>query len=71
MIFMRFEVGTIIGPIGVCVASVWILAVSAAAAAKVQSKVACGRGILEDTFGGGELAGEREGIVSAKCSDCE
>ena len=68
MTSLRFAVGTIIGPIGVRVASELI---SAAAAATVQSKVGCGSGILEDSFGGGEMAGERVGIVSAKCSDCE
>jgi len=54
----RFAVGTIIGPIGVHVASELIIAVSAAAAAKVQSKVGCGFEILEDTFRGSEMAGE-------------
>jgi len=68
---MGFAVGTIIGPIGVRVASELIIAVSAAAAAKVQSKVGCGFEILEDSLGGGEMAGERTGIVSAKRSDCE
>jgi hypothetical protein len=69
---LRFAVGTIIGPIRVHVASEFIIAVSAAAAAaKVQSKVGCGFEILKDSFGGGEMAGEREGIVSAKCSNCE
>jgi len=64
-------IGTIIGPIGVRVASELTVAVSAAAAAKVQSKVGCGFEILEDSSGGGEMAGERAAIVSAKCSDCE
>jgi hypothetical protein len=68
---LRYAVGTIIGAIGVCVASKLIIAVSAAAAAKVQSKVGCGFEILEDSFGGGEMSGERAGIVLAKCSDCE
>jgi len=71
MTSLRFAVGTIIGPIGVHVASELIIAVSAAPAAKVQSKVGCGFEILEDSFGGGEMAGERAGTVSAKCSDCE
>ena len=67
----RFAVSTIIGPIGVHVASELIIAVSAAAAAEVQSKVGCGFEILEDSFGGGEMAGERAGIVSGKCSNCK
>jgi len=71
MTSLRFAVGTIIGPIGVRVASEWIIAVSAAAAAKMQSKVGCEFEILEDSFGGGEMAGETAGIVSAECSDCE
>jgi hypothetical protein len=73
MTSLRFAVGTIIGPIRVHIASELIIAVSATAAtaAKVQSKVACGFGILEDCFGGGGMAGERAGIVSAKCSDCD
>jgi len=71
MTSVRFAVGTIIGPIGICVASELIIAVSAAAAAKVQSKVGCGFEILEDSSGGGEMAGERAGNVSAKCSDWE
>ena len=68
MTSLRFAVGSIIGPIGVRVASELI---SAAAAAKVQSKVGCGFEILEDSFGGGEMAGKRAGIVSAKRSDWE
>jgi len=71
MASLRFAVGTITGPIGVRVASELIIAVSAAAAANVQSKVGCGFEILEDSFGGGEMAGEWAGIVLAKCSDCE
>jgi hypothetical protein len=67
---LRFAVGTIIGPIRVSVASEWIIAASAAAA-KMQSKVGGGFEILENSFGGGEMAGERTGIVSAKCSDCK
>ena len=70
MTSLRFAVGTIIGPIRVRVASELIIAVSAAAA-EVQSKVGCGLEILKDSFGGGEMAGERAGIVSAKCNDCE
>jgi len=71
MTTLRFAVGTIIGPIRVCVASELIIAVSAAAAAKMQSKVYCGFEILENSFSGGEMAGDRAGILSAKCSDCE
>jgi hypothetical protein len=41
------------------------------AAAKVMLKVGCGCEMLKDSFGGGEMAGERAGILSAKCSDCE
>jgi hypothetical protein len=59
MTFLRYTVGTIIGPIGVHVASELIIAVSAAAAAKVQSKVGCGFEILEDSFRGSVMAGER------------
>jgi len=59
MTSLRFAVATIIGPIGVSVASELIVAVSAAAAAKVQLKVGCGFKILEDSFGGGEMSGER------------
>jgi len=44
---LRFAVATIIGPIGIRVACELIIAVSAAAAAKVQSKVGCGFEILE------------------------
>jgi hypothetical protein len=43
----------------------------AASAAEMESKVGGGFEILQNTFGGGEMAGERTGIVSAKCSDCE
>jgi len=71
MTSLGFAVSTIIGPIGVRVASELIVTVSAAAAAKVQLKVACGFEILEDSFGNGEMAGEWVGIVSARCSDCE
>jgi len=72
MTSLRFAVGTIIGPIGVHVASELIIAVSAAAAAgNVQSKVGCEFEILKDSFGGGEMASERTGIISAKCSDWE
>ena len=68
---LRFAVGTIIGPIGVRVASELIIAVSAAAAANMQSDVGCGFGIQKNTFGRGEVAGEQAEIVSAKCSECE
>jgi hypothetical protein len=60
-----------IGPIGVRVSSKLLAAVSAAAAATVQSNVGCGFEILEDSLGGGEMAGERAGFVSAKGSNCE
>jgi len=68
MTTLRFAVGTIIGPIRVCVASELIIAASPAA--KVQSKVGGGFEILENSFGGGEMAREMTGIVSAKCSHC-
>jgi len=71
MTSMRFAVSTVIGPIGVRVATELIVAVSAATAANVQSKVGCGFGIPEDYFGGGETTGERAGIVSAKCRECK
>jgi hypothetical protein len=71
MTSLRLAVGTIIDPSGVRLASELIIAVSAAAAAKVQSKVGCGFEILEDCFGGGEMAAERAENVLAKCSDCE
>jgi len=71
MTSMRFVIGTINGPIGVRVARELIVAVSAAAAVKVQSKVGCGFEILEDSVGGGEMAGKRAGNVSARCPDCE
>jgi hypothetical protein len=63
-------VGTIIGPIGVHVASELIIAVSAAAA-EVQLKVGCGFEILTDSFRGSEMASGRVGIVTAMCSDGE
>ena len=68
MTTLRFAVSTIIGPIRVRVASELIIAASAA---EMESKVGGGFEILENSFGGGEMAGERTGIVSAKCSDCE
>jgi len=72
---LRFKVGTIIRPIQVRVASELIIAASeliiAVSAAEMESKVSSGFEILENSFGGGEMAGERTGIVSAKCSDCE
>jgi len=71
MTCLRFAVGTIIRPMGVRVASELIVPLSAAAAAEVQSKVGCGFEILEDSFAGGEMASERVGMVSAKCSNCE
>jgi len=71
MTSFRFEVGTNLGQITIGVASELIIACCAAAAAEMQSKVGCGFVILEDSFGGGVMAGESAGIVSAKCSDCE
>jgi len=69
MTTLRFAVGTIIGPIRVCVACELIIATSDVA--KMQSKVGSGFEILENSFGGSEMAGVRTGIVLAKCSDCE
>ena len=43
----------------------------AASAAEMESKVGCAFEILENSCGGCEMVGERTGIVSAKCSDCE
>jgi hypothetical protein len=43
----------------------------AASAVEMESKVGVGFEILENSFGGGEMAGEWTRIVSAKCSDCE
>jgi hypothetical protein len=63
-------VSTITGPIIVRVASEFIIAVSVAAA-DVQSKDGCGFQIVENSFGGGEMAGERVRIVATECSDCE
>jgi len=65
---LRIVVGTIIGPIRVRVASELIIAASAA---EMESNVGGGFEILDNSFGGGEMVGERMGIVSAKCSDCE
>jgi len=67
---LRFAVGTIIGPIRVRVASELVIAASAAAAT-MQSTVGGGFETLENYFGGSEMAGERTGIVLAKCSDCK
>jgi hypothetical protein len=62
--FVRFAVGTIISPIGVHLASALIIPVSAAAAAaKLQLKVGCGFEILEDSFRGSEMVGEKAGTV--------
>jgi hypothetical protein len=52
MTSLRFVIGTIIDTIGVRIASELIVALSAAAAAKVQSKVGCGFEILEHSVGG-------------------
>jgi len=72
---LRFAVGTIIGPIHVRVASELIIAASgliiAAHAAEMESEVGGGFEILDNAFGGGEMAGELTGSVSAKCSNCE
>jgi len=68
MTTLRFAVGAIIGPIRVRVASELIIAASAA---EMESKVGGGFEILENSFGGGEMAGERTGIELAECSDCE
>jgi hypothetical protein len=67
MTSLRFVVGTIIGPIGVRVASELIFALSAtaAAAAKGQSRVGCGFEIPKDSLGGGEMAHECAAIPSA------
>jgi len=71
MTSLRFAVGTIIGPIGAHAASELIIADSAAAAAKVQSKVGCGFETPEDSFGDCEMAAGRAGSVAAKCIDCK
>jgi hypothetical protein len=72
---LRFAVSTIFGPIRVRVSSQFIIAASeliiAVSAVEKESKVSSGFDILETSFGGGEMAGERTGMVSAKCSDCE
>jgi len=64
MTTLRFAVGTIIGPIRVRVASEFIIATRAVA--QMQSKLGGGFEILENSFGGSEMPGERTGIVSAK-----
>ena len=69
MTALRFAVGTIIGPIRVHVASE--LSIAASAAAKMESKVGGGFEILEKSFDGSKMAGERTAIVSGKCSNCE
>jgi hypothetical protein len=66
---LRFSVCTIIGPIQVHVASELIIAACAAAAAMMQAKVGSGIETLENSFGGGEIAGEMSPIVWAKRSD--
>jgi len=70
MASFRLAVGTIICLIRIRVTSELIIA-AIAAATEVQSKAGGGFEILENTFGGGEMAVERSGIVSAKCSDCK
>jgi hypothetical protein len=68
MTTFRFAVGTVIGTIWVRVACESIIAGSAA---EMESKVDGGFEILENSFGGGGMAGERTGIDSAKCSNCK
>jgi len=58
---MRFAVGTITGPIRVCVASESIIV--ARAAAEMQLKFSGGFKILENSFGNGEVAGDMTGTV--------
>jgi hypothetical protein len=55
MTSLRFVVHTIIGPIGVHLASESIIAVSAAAAG-MQSKRVCGFEILKHSIGGADMA---------------
>ena len=69
MTTFRLAVGHMIGPIRVRVASELIIGPSAAA--KMQSNVSGGYEILENSFGGGKIAVQTSGIVSAKSSDCE
>ena len=69
MITSRCVVGTITCLIRLPVASELIIVASAGATAKMQSIVGCGVQIAETSFGGGVMAGERWGIVSAMCSD--
>ena len=68
MTHLRFAVGTIIGLIQVRFASELAIADSPA---EMESKVGGGLEILKNSFGLGEMAGERTGIESAKCSDCD
>jgi hypothetical protein len=65
---LRCAVSTIIGPIRVRVASKLIIAASAT---EMESKVSGGFEILENSFGGSQIAGDRTGDVSAKYSDSE
>jgi hypothetical protein len=65
---LRFAVGSIIGPIRVCVASELIIAASAA---EMESTVGSGIEILENSCGGGDMPGEWMGIVQAKGSNWE
>jgi hypothetical protein len=60
MTTLRFAVGTVVGLIEVCLSSELIIV---AIATDVQSKFNCGFEILEKSFGGGETAGDRTGIV--------
>jgi hypothetical protein len=71
MAALPLAVGTVICPIRVLVPSGLIIAVIVAAAAtEMQSNVGGGYEILENSIGGGEMASERTGIISAQCSDC-
>jgi len=48
-----------------------VLIIVARAVATMQLNVGSGFEILENSFGGGEMAGEMAGIVEAKCSSCK
>jgi hypothetical protein len=48
-----------------------LIITASTAAAEMQSKVGGGFEVLENTFGGGEMAGERTGIVLAKGINCK
>jgi hypothetical protein len=72
---LRVAVGTIIGPIRVRAASELIIAaselISSASTAEMESKVGGGFETVEYSISGGVMAGERTGIESGMCSDCE